>query len=74
MTKRSAAFYLREKLEAFDRLPDDAIVDDLVSAALLNISVWTLKRTNPVPERRITERRGGRRAGDLREKIRGSTV
>lgn len=65
---------LIEKLAAFDRLPNDAIVDDRVAAAVLNISIWTLRRNNPVPIRRITERRYGRRAGDLRDKIRDSAA
>ncbi len=63
---------LQKKIAAFDRLPDDAVVDDHVSAALLNISYWTLRRTDPVRRVQITERRFGRRVGDLREKIRGS--
>ena len=65
---------LSKKIETFDRLPDDAIVDDRVAAAILNISVWTLRRNDPVPRRQITERRFGRRAGDLRDKIHGSAA
>jgi hypothetical protein len=57
--------------EQFDRLPDDAIVPDPVSAAILGMSSWTLNRTNPVPKRQISERIGGRRAGDLRALARG---
>ena len=32
------------KLAAFDRLPDDAIVDDPVAAALLGLSLDTFRR------------------------------
>jgi hypothetical protein len=62
---------LTEALANFDRLPDDAIVPDPVAAKILAISIWTLRRNNPVPARQITERRGGRRVGDLRAKVRG---
>jgi hypothetical protein len=62
---------ITEKLASFDSLPDDAIVDDKVAAALLNMSVWTLRRRDPVPPRRLSIRRRGRRAGDLRELVRG---
>jgi hypothetical protein len=33
--------------------------------------VWTLRRENPVPARQISERKRGRRVGDLRAKVRG---
>jgi hypothetical protein len=65
---------LRQALADFAALPDDAIVDDAVSAKLLSISIWTLRRENPVPRRRISERRSGRRVGDLRALIRGEVV
>lgn len=60
--------------EQFDRLPDDAIVPDPVSAAILSMSVWTLDRTNPVARRQISERIRGRRVGDLRALVRGEAV
>ena len=60
------------ELAQFDSLPNDAIVPDRVAAAILSISIWTLRRENPVPARQITERRGGRRVGDLRNKVRGA--
>ena len=65
---------LREKLAAFDTLPQDAIVPDPVAAVILSISIWTLRRENPVPKREISERRFGRRVGDLRAKVRGEKV
>lgn len=65
---------LREQLAEYDALPDDAIVSDTVAAKILSISVWTLRRENPVPARQISERRRGRRVGDLRAKVRGIVV
>jgi hypothetical protein len=62
------------ELAQFDSLPNDAIVPDRVAAAILSISIWTLRRQNPVPERQITERRFGRRVGDLRDKVRGKAA
>jgi hypothetical protein len=65
---------LREKLADFDSLPQDALVPDAVAAEILSISVWTLRRENPVPRRQISERRFGRRVGDLRARVRGEAV
>jgi hypothetical protein len=62
------------KLAEFDRLPDDAIVGDPVAAAVLGISVDTLRRRNPVPQRQISDRRVGRRVGDLRALSRGEAA
>ena len=62
------------RLAEFDRLPNDAIIDDPVAAALLGISVETLRRANPVPQRRISDRRVGRRVGDLRALTRGEAA
>jgi hypothetical protein len=64
----------RSDLAYFDSLPNDALVPDRVAAAILAISVWTLRRENPVPTRRISERRRGRRVGDLRALVRGEAV
>jgi hypothetical protein len=55
----------------FDQLPDDAIVNDRAAAIILGVSVWTLRRTAPVPKRQISERCYGRRVGDIRAKVRG---
>jgi hypothetical protein len=63
---------MREKLAEYDALPDDALVSDAVAAVLLSISVWTLRRENPIPARQISERKRGRRVGDLRAKVRGT--
>lgn len=65
---------INEKLATFDRLPDDAIIDDQIAAILLNMHVATLRRANPIPQRRISERRFGRRAGDIRNLIRGNAA
>jgi hypothetical protein len=63
---------LRQQLAEFDCLPDDAIFPDQPSAKILGISIWTLRRENPVPARQISERKRGRRVGDLRAKVRGT--
>ena len=61
-------------LGRFDQLPVDAVVDDQVAAALLGLSVATLRRDNPVPEKRLSRRRIGRRVGDLRRLVRGEAA
>jgi hypothetical protein len=61
-----------EIISQFDRLPDDSVVNDRAAAMILGVSVWTLRRANPVPKRQISERRYGRRVGDLRAKVRGT--
>lgn len=63
-----------EKLKNFDSLPDDALVSDAVAAIILDISLSSLKKTAPVPARQISERRHGRRVGDIRAKVRGTEV
>jgi hypothetical protein len=49
-----------------DKLPDAAIIPDRAAAILMGISVWTLRRNDPVPPIRISTRRTGRRLGDIR--------
>jgi len=58
-------------IQQFDRLPEDAIFPDPLSAKVLGCSVWTLQRNNPVPRIQISTRRFGRRVGDLRALARG---
>jgi hypothetical protein len=65
---------LRQQLADYDVLPDDAIVADALAAKILSISIWTLRRENPVPARQISERKRGRRVGDLRAKVRGKAA
>jgi hypothetical protein len=60
--------------DEFDRLPDDFIAPDPVSAMVLGMSTWTLNRTNPVAKRKMSARTGGRRVGDLRALVRGKAV
>lgn len=59
------------KLKSFDSLPDDALVPDAVACVIIDCSLATLKQKNPVPARRITEGRHGRRVGDIRKLVRG---
>jgi hypothetical protein len=70
-SRKAQAIELAELLAKFDSLPNDSIVRDSVAAKILAMSVWTLRRTNPVPARQISERVNGRRVGDLRAKVRG---
>ncbi len=58
-------------LQTFPTLPDDCVVRDPIAAKLFSTSVWTLRRTNPVPRIQISARCYGRRAGDIRRKLRG---
>ena len=60
-----------EYLRAYDAAPDDVIVRDPHAARVLGVSVWTLRRRNPVPAIRLSSRCIGRRLGDLRRLIRG---
>jgi hypothetical protein len=66
------------KLEKFARLPDDAIIDDAVVAALMNISPETFRRSarlqELMPRRQFSKRRGGRRKGDVVAVIRGEAA
>jgi hypothetical protein len=62
---------LLAKLKIFPSLPDDALVSDAEAAAVLNISLSTLKKKRPIPARQISEGRHGRRVGDIRALARG---
>jgi hypothetical protein len=53
-------------LAAIKDLPDEAIIPDPVAAVLLNTSIWTLKRNNPIPPIRTSVRRTGRQLGAIR--------
>jgi hypothetical protein len=63
-----------EQLKRFEAYPDDCIIRDPVAALLLGMSVWTLRRANPVPKIQLSARCYGRRAGDIRRKLRGEAV
>jgi hypothetical protein len=62
---------LKTKLEAFDALPNDSVVADPVAAAVLNISLRTLRRNDPVRSIKLSARRIGRRVGDIRALLQG---
>jgi hypothetical protein len=57
-----------------DNLPDAAILPDQAAAILMGISIWTLRRNNPVPPIDVTPRRRGRRLGDIRALTRGAVA
>jgi hypothetical protein len=65
---------LEEILRSVDDLPDDAILPDPASAKVMGISVSTLKRLNPVPSIKVSQRIRGRRLGDIRALSRGRRV
>jgi hypothetical protein len=50
-----------------DKLPDAAILPDQAAAKLMGISIWTLRRNNPVPPIKTSMRRTGRRLGAIRK-------
>jgi len=60
-------------LENFDRLPDDALADVKMTAAVFGYSEWTLRRDPPIIRRQISARRFGYRVGDIRALVRGTT-
>lgn len=53
-------------IERVGQLPDEAILPDSVAAMLLGVSIWTLRRENPVAPVQVTPRCRGRRLGDIR--------
>jgi hypothetical protein len=61
-------------VERFDKLPDDAIVPDTVSARVLSTSPWTIRRNRLLPYRQISERFRGNRVGDIRAVARGEAI
>jgi hypothetical protein len=65
---------LRRQLQNFDHLPNDALVFDAVAALVLGVSLKTLQRKISLPARRISERRLGRRVGDIRALARGEAA
>jgi hypothetical protein len=67
MKTRDLAIILRRIPE----LPNEAIIPDPVAALILNISLKTLKRTNPIPRIQISPRVSGRQLGAIRQLGRG---
>jgi hypothetical protein len=61
-------------VERFNQLPDDMIVHPKPAAVLLGISERTLRRSPPIPKRKITARNSGYRAGDIRKLVRGENI
>jgi hypothetical protein len=53
-----------DAIKKFDDLPDDAVVPRRVTAAVLNISERTVRRS--VPTVKLSPRRRGNRVGDIR--------
>jgi hypothetical protein len=62
---------LSKEIEAFDALPNDSVVRDPVAAKVLNISLRTLRRNDPVRSIKLSARRVGRRVGDIRALLQG---
>jgi hypothetical protein len=58
-------------IEAFDDLPDDAVVPRKITADVLGVSVKTVKRA--IPTVQVSARRCGNRVGDIRAIARGHT-
>jgi hypothetical protein len=50
------------------------VVADPVAAAVLNISLRTLRRNDPVRSIKLSARRIGRRVGDIRALLQGGNV
>ena len=60
-----------EQLKRSAALPDDCVIDDPLAALMLSVSIWTLRRNNPVPPIQLSARKRGRRLGDIRKLTRG---
>jgi hypothetical protein len=61
-------------LQAFERLPDDSIALPKMTAAVLDVSERTLRRSPPIPRVQITSQRFGYRVGNIRKLVRGELV
>jgi hypothetical protein len=61
---------LREILELFDVLPDDAIVPTSVTSILLGTSERTVRYHPHLPRVQVTRVRYGQRVGDIRKLVR----
>ncbi len=58
---------LREILERFDVLPDDAIVPSRVTSIILGLSERTVRYHPNLPRKSVSEGRYGQRVGDIRK-------
>jgi hypothetical protein len=58
---------LREILERFTALPDDAVVPSSVTAIILGTSERTIRYHPHLPRRQVSRGRYGQRVGDIRK-------
>jgi len=58
---------LREILECFDSLPDDAVVLSRVTGIILGVSERTIRYHPYLPRVQISRGRYGQRVGDIRK-------
>jgi hypothetical protein len=58
---------LREILERFDLLPDDAVVPTKVTAIVMGLSERTVRYHPHLPRHEVSIGRYGQRAGDIRK-------
>ena len=58
---------LREILQRFDILPDDAVVPSKVTAIILGTSERTVRYHPHLPRRQVSMGRYGHRVGDIRK-------
>jgi hypothetical protein len=61
---------LREILERFAALPDDAVVASKVTAIILGTSERTVRYHPHLPRRQVSKGRYGHRVGDIRKLVR----
>jgi len=61
-----------ETLKRFDALPDDAVVETAVTAAITSLSERTVRYHPQLPRVQVSEGRYGQRVGDIRKLVRGS--
>jgi hypothetical protein len=63
---------LREILERFDALPDDAVVPSRITATILGLSERTVRYHPGLRRVRLSIGRYGQRVGDIRQLVRGA--
>ena len=61
---------LREILQRFDALPDDAVVLSRITAIILGLSERTVRYHRNLPRVRLSVGRYGQRVGDIRKLVR----
>jgi hypothetical protein len=61
---------LREILERFDALPDDAVVSSRITAVILGLSEKTVRYHPGLSRVRLSVGRYGQRVGDIRKLVR----